>query len=196
MASAHQLQLTDDYPTPFFLISWTAWEAMRSRWIRLAICRQGWLVSDANKALKELRISGMGQVESRAEMLGMGKPSQWHDVPGKIWRQLKQIETMRHRLTHGFDSLGPALIRAGGRFVLAALQNRWWLEQQSIQDSSGRLRVVGDLMAKQFPHRVAERRPYEELREKLSLSSSHNGRGPTAALPSVPGLKKAESWLD
>jgi len=196
MASAHQLQLTDEHPMPFFLISWTAWEDMRSRWIRLAICRHGWLVSDANKALKELRISSMGQAESRAEMLGMGKPSQWRDRPGKIWRQLKQIETMRHRLTHGFDSLDPALVRAGGRFVLAALQNRWWLEEQRIQDGSGRLRVVGDLMVKQFPHRVAERRPYQELRKKLSLSSSHNGRGPTAALPSVPGLEKAESWLN
>ena len=196
MASAHQLQLTDDHPTPFFLISWTAWEAMRSRWIRLAICRHGWLVIDANKALKELRISSMGQAESRAEMLAIGNPSQWRDRPGKIWRQLKQIETMRHRLTHGFDSLDPALIRAGGRFVLAALQNRWWLEQQTLQDGSGKLRVVGDLMAKQLPHRVAERGRYEELRKELSLSSSHNRHGTGVILPSVSGLKNAESWLD
>lgn len=152
-------------------------------------------MSDADDALRQLQISGMGQSGLIAEKLGLGNPSQWRGTPGKIWRQLTQIAIIRHRLTHGFDSLDPALIRAAGRFVLALVENRSWLEQQKVPDGSGGMVVLGDLIARQSRHPTADRRLYEELRERLDLSPKPILEKRKGILPTVSTLERAVGWL-
>lgn len=95
--------------------------------------------------------------------LGLINPSQWKNPSGKIWRKLIEIELIRHRLSHGFDSLDPKLIRISCAFVSAALHNRIWLENVKSACVDGRPLLIGSIMSRQT------KRPFNLLRERNEL---------------------------
>lgn len=192
IAAAKSIKEKEAHPTPFFLLSWTAWEALRTRTLRVAMFKLGWSVTDANTALKSLRISGMTQAADAFVRLGLGQPAHWNGMSGRVWRQFQRIEVMRHRLTHGFDSLNPSLIRAAGIFVLAALQDRTWIEKIAVPVQDGDPQPLGDIFAPQRRgiRKSTSPRSYDQL---VALFNTRSAKPPS--LPSVEELKIALKWF-
>ena len=68
LISASQALLADsarsnDKIIPAFASSWIAWEALRTRFIRVVIHHKGWMLKDADAVLAKRKISSMGQAE-------------------------------------------------------------------------------------------------------------------------------------
>lgn len=106
-------------------------------------------MKEADAVLRDLQISSMRSAADVIVRFGATHPAQWPDLSGRTWRKLEEVQLVRHRLAHGFDSLDPRLIRCSGRFVLAALEHRDWLECLPIRVGDGAPIVVGDLLARQ-----------------------------------------------
>ena len=173
---------------PFFLLSWTAWEAMRMRLLRVVINRQGWPIKTATLILGEQRISTMEHTACLLEELGAGNPSQWRGLSGKTWRKLIEIQPIRNRLSHGFKTLDPALIRAAGDLVLAALEFRCWLEAIEIHDINGGIVRTGCLLKRTNIHKTGVLRDEDSLRSRLTLGNDRKRGKGSKRLPDMAGL--------
>ena len=110
--AAETVAESQPHPTSMFLLSWTAWEALRTRFLRLVIKRMGWTIKDADAVIRDLKISSMESAAKVMVGLGMTHPSQWPSRSGRVWRKLLEVQLVRHRLARGFDAIDPRLIRS------------------------------------------------------------------------------------
>lgn len=98
--AAEGVAQSQPHPIPMFLLSWTAWEAMRTRFLRLCIKRMGWTIKDANAVIRDLKSSSMESAARVMVDLDMTHPSQWPGRSGRVWRKLLEVQRVRHRLAH------------------------------------------------------------------------------------------------
>ena len=171
-----------------FTMSWVAWEALRTRLLRVVIHRQGWRITDASAALARRRVSSMEAAAKVLVNLGIRDPNQWPKDAGRGWRMLRQVEPLRHRIVHGFDGIDPKRLRYAARVVLELLRNREWLEDTKLPSEQGDTEpfIVGDLMAPQRIRQKSHHRSAEELNELIN----ENAGGSPPKLPSVDELKR------
>jgi len=118
-----------------FASSWIAWEALRTRFIRVVIHHKGWMLKDADAALATKKISSMAQAEDVITSLGLKSPHHWPGASAKPWKLLCEIEPLRHRLIHGFKAIDPPRIQAATKVVLILLHEHQWLEDVPVLDS-------------------------------------------------------------
>jgi hypothetical protein len=57
---------------PAFASSWITWEALRTRFIRVAIHHKGWKLKDADAVLSKRKIASMAKAEEVITRLGYG----------------------------------------------------------------------------------------------------------------------------
>ena len=172
----------------YFLTAWSAWEAVRTRMIRVIIHQHGWLIKDADAALRIAKLSSMQSAAALLRRLGLPDPSQWRGQSGQTWRVLLSIEPLRHRLTHGFHPADPKLIQAATDIVLAAITNQQWLEDlelRSLDKTIGSTRL-GSIMSPRGAKAKSCRRTREELFGILEIRDQKT----SSLLPSLYRLEK------
>jgi hypothetical protein len=171
-----------------FLTTWSTWEAVRTRLIRVIIHKQGWLIQDADAALRQAKLSSMKNAASLLRRLGLPDPSNWKGQSGQTWRTLRSIEPLRHRLTHGFQTADPKLIRAATAIVLEAVSNQEWLENlvmPSTDNLNDRSRL-GSIIKPRGIRSKTDRRTRNELFLILGLDDHNVG----SSLPSLSLLER------
>ena len=186
--TAGRIRKSEKHPMPFFLLSWTAWEAMRMRLLRVVINRQRWPIKTATLVLGDQRVSTIEHTACLLEELGAGNPNEWTGISGKIWRKLIEIQPIRNRLSHGFKTLNPALIRAAGDLMLASLQYRCWLEAIEIPDISGGYVRTGCLLKRTNIQKTDALKNEDSLRSKLTLGNNRKRGKGNKRLPDISGL--------
>ncbi|MCP9909894.1 hypothetical protein KBZ15_08245 [Cyanobium sp. BA20m-p-22] len=171
-----------------FLAAWCAWEALRTRFIRVIIHKQGWLINDADAALKIVRLSSTQSAVWLLLRLGLTEPSQWRGESGQTWRVLLSIEPLRHRLTHGFQTADPKLILVATEVILAALTNQHWLESLEVPvcDKRKSQNKLGSIMSPRTTLSNNHRRSRQELFQILEVSEGIS----KSTLPSLSQLQR------
>jgi hypothetical protein len=177
-----------------FLTAWSAWEAVRTRLLRVVIHKQGWLMQDADTALRVAKLSSMKKAATLLQRLGLPNPSNWKGQSGQTWRTLLVIEPLRHRLTHGFQTADPKLIKIATDIVLSSISNQQWLENldlPSIGKTKGNTRL-GSVMSPRGIIGKTNRRSPQELFDILQLEN----RKVTSCLPSLNLLERRLSKME
>jgi hypothetical protein len=177
-----------------FLTAWIAWEAVRSRLLRVIIHKQGWLMQDADAALRIAKLSSMKNAATLLQRLAFPNPSNWKGQSGQTWRTLLAIEPLRHRLTHGFQTADPKLIKTATEIVLLSISNQQWLENLDLP-SIGKLKCNAKLGSVMSPRGIigkANRRSPQELFDILQLEN----RKVASCLPSMSLLGRRLSEME
>ena len=182
--SAHRIAPSEPHPAPMFLLSWTAWEALRSRFLKVIIKRQGYTAREADQALRALKISSMQSAANAISGLSATNPAQWPGLSGQVWRKWEEVQVMRHRLAQGCDTWHPGMIRTAGAFVLTAVSNRDWLQQLQVKGIAGQYSTVGDLLARQSSVKTQSGEELPCLRSTLGLKEPSKRK----SLPSLDAL--------
>lgn len=176
-----------------FLTAWSAWEAVRTRLLRVVIHKQGWFMQDADTALRVAKLSSMRNAATLLQRLGLPNPSNWKGQSGQTWRTLLAIEPLRHRLTHGFQTADPNLIKIATDIVLSSISNQQWLENlelPSIDNPKANIRL-GSVMSSRGIISKMNRRSLQELFEILQLEN----RKAASYLPSINLLERRLSVM-
>lgn len=178
---------------PAFLSSWVVWEALRTRFIRVVIHHQGWLLKDADKVLAKKKISSMPAAEKAISSLGLQHPHHWAGRSAKGWKALVEIEPLRHRLIHGFKSMEPVRVQAATKVVIRLVSDHDWLSAVPIVDAPKKKDriVVGSLLKPKRSSKTAQNRSIQELADILGVDLD---RG-TKPLPSLSRLEDVLSKL-
>lgn len=174
---------------PAFASSWIAWEALRTRFIRVVIHQKGWMLKDADAVLAKKKISSMAQAEDVITSLGMKSPHHWPGASAKPWKLLCEIEPLRHRLIHGFKAIDPPRIQAATKVVLVLVSQHQWLEDVPIVDSrkaSERV-LAGPLLT---ARRSASNTQNQDLQSLAQLLGADMNQG-AKPLPSLAKLEAA-----
>jgi hypothetical protein len=174
---------------PAFASSWIAWEALRTRFIRVVIHHKGWMLKDADGVLAKRKIASMAQAEEVITSLGLKSPHHWPGISAKPWKLLCEIEPLRHRLIHGFKSIDPPRIQAATKVVLLLVSERQWLENVRIVDSRKvRERVlVGPLLTARRSAAHTQNQNLQCLAQLLSVDMTQGAK----PLPSLARLEVA-----
>jgi hypothetical protein len=174
-----------------FLTAWSAWEAVRTRLVRVIIHKQGWLIKDADAALRIAKLSSMKNAAALLQRLGLPNPSHWKGQSGQTWRTLLSIEPLRHRLTHGFQTADPKLIKIATAIVLEGFLNQQWMERLEINSSTNPdgFTKVGPIMTGRSIIGKTSRRSRKELFDILGLEERVRRH------PSLPSLNQLEGRL-
>lgn len=173
-----------------FLATWSTWEALRTRYIRVAIHHQGWLIKDADTVLATARISSMKRAAEIIALLGITHPAQWSGDSGTVWRALQLIEPIRHKLTHGFRTTDPQKVRLATAITLAALKDHRWLETTQIRlfCNGNDVIKVGSILQPRTRSNISPANPVEELFSCLNIQ-------PIGRVPVTPSMNKLEKLL-
>ena len=179
---------SNKYTVPAFLSSWIAWEALRTRFIRVVIHHKGWLLKDADSVLAKKRVSSMSAAESVISGLGLKHPHQWSKKSAKGWKALAEIEPLRNRLIHGFKSMDPVRVQAATKVVICSVSNHDWLSTVSIVDESKEKDqiFVGSLLKHRRSSKITHNRSLQELAEIMNVDLN-TGTNP---LPSLDRLEE------
>lgn len=171
-----------------FLTSWVAWEALRTRFIRVVIHHQGWLLKDADKVLAKRRISSMRDAASVLKDLGLSHPAHWRENSGKNWKILTDIEPLRNRLIHGFKSIEPARIHAATSVVLCLLSDHEWLSSVPIKDAAKPKEriLVGPLLNPRRSSKATHQQRLEDLATRMNVDLGKGER----PIPSLVALEE------
>lgn len=174
-----------------FLTAWSTWEAVRTRLIRVIINKQGWLMKDADAALRIAKLSSMKNAAALLQRLGFSNPSNWKGQSGQTWRTLRSIEPLRHRLTHGFQTADPKLIKIATSIVLEGILDQQWMESLEINSSTkmNGFTKVGPIMTGRSMISKMGRRSRKELFDILGLEECERH-------PSLPSLNQLERRLE
>jgi len=174
---------------PAFASSWIAWEALRTRFIRVVIHHKGWMVKDADRVLAKRKIASMAQAEEVITSLGLKSPHHWPGISAKPWKLLCEIEPLRHRLIHGFKSIDPPRIQAATKVVLLLVSESQWLEDVRIVDSlKARERVlVGPLLTARRTAAHTQNQDLQSLAQLLRVDMTQGSK----PLPSLARLETA-----
>lgn len=177
------------YVIPAFASSWIAWEALRTRFIRVVIHHKGWMLKDADTVLAKKRIASMAQAEDAITSLGLKSPHHWPKKSAKPWKLLCEIEPLRHRLIHGFKSIDPPRIKAATKVVLLLVSECQWLEDVPIVESrKARERVlVGPLLTARRSATHTQNQDLQSLAQLLGVDMNHGAK----PLPSLARLEAA-----
>jgi len=178
-----------DYVVPAFVSSWVAWEALRTRFIRVVIHSQGWALKDADNVLAKAKISSMNRAAYVIENLNIKSPHQWPEPSARAWRLLCSVEPLSHRIIHGFKTVDPIRAKAATRLVLFLVENHQWLEDVPLvvaKKKKDRI-LVGSLLSPRRAHPTGQQRKVEELASKLQLDLTQVSK----RLPSLEQLTTA-----
>lgn len=186
IAEAQTIRKEHPQGIPAFVVSWVAWEALRTRALRVVIQKQGWKVSDIDQALKRLSISSMKSFNYQFTKLDLIPPAHWQGQSGKVWRELQQIENIRHRLIHGYKSIDPQRIFMASEFVIAALEDRRWIEEAKPFPDDPK-QPLGCVLERLKSIGKNKHKTYEELVEKLGIKKE---------APEMPSLVELETGLE
>lgn len=159
------------YTVPAFLSGWVSWEALRTRFIRVIIHHQGWLLKDADRVLAKKKISSMSAAENVICNLGLKHPHQWPNKSAKGWKALVEIEPLRHRLIHGFKSVDPAIVQAATKVVISSVSNHDWLSTVPIVDAPKKKDriVTGSLLKPRRSSKTTHNRCIQKLAEATNV---------------------------
>lgn len=174
-----------------FITSWVAWEAVQTRFIRVIIHHQGWLLKDADEVLARKRISSMKTAARVISSLGLPHPDHWSGISGESWRGLRDIEPLRNRLVHGFKSMEPARIQTATSIVLDLVSDRQWLEIVKLTHQGKEIKV-GPLFNSRRS-RISHPRSADELAKLLGVNIEKSSC--TSNIPELAHLRKLESKL-
>jgi hypothetical protein len=177
------------YAIPAFVSSWIAWEALRTRFIRVLIHHKGWMLKDADAVLAKKKIASMAQAEESITSLGVKSPHHWPKKSAQPWKLLCEIEPLRHRLIHGFKTIDPPRIQAATKVVLLLVTERQWLEDVPVLDSrraSGRV-VIGPLMTARKSASHTQNQDLQSLAQLLKVDISQGAK----QLPSLASMEAA-----
>ena len=172
-----------------FASSWIAWEALRTRFIRVVIHHKGWMLKDADAVLAKRKISSMAQAEDVITSLDVKSPHHWPGTSAKPWKLLCEIEPLRHRLIHGFKSIDPPRIQAATKVVLVLVSQHQWLEDVPVLDSrkpSERV-LVGPLLTARRSASHTQNQDLQSLAQLLGVELNHGAK----PLPSLARLEAA-----
>jgi hypothetical protein len=177
------------YIIPAFASSWIAWEALRTRFIRVVIHHKGWMLKDADAVLAKKKIASMAQAKEAITSLDLKSPHHWPRKSAQPWKLLCEIEPLRHRLIHGFKSIDPPRIQTATKVVLLLVSENQWLEDARIVDSrKARERVlVGPLMTARRSAAHTQNRDLQSLAQLLGADMNQGAK----PLPSLAKLEAA-----
>lgn len=178
------------YTIPAFISSWIAWEALRTRFIRVVIHHKGWLLKDADSVLARKRISSMSTAASVISKLGLQHPHQWPKKSAEGWKALAEIEPLRHRLIHGFKAMDPVRVQVATKVVICSVSNHDWLATVPIIDTSEEKDqiVVGSLLKHRRSSKITHHRCPEELATIMNVDLNKGKK-------SLPSLEHLEDML-
>jgi len=174
---------------PAFASSWITWEALRTRFIRVAIHHKGWKLKDADAVLSKRKIASMAKAEEVITRLGLKSPHHWLGTSAKPWKLLCEIEPLRHRLIHGFKAIDPARIHAATKVVLLLVSEHQWLEDVPVVVSrkpSERV-LVGPLLTARRSASQIQSQDLDSLAQLLGVDTNQGSK----PLPSQARLEAA-----
>jgi hypothetical protein len=177
------------YVIPAFASSWIAWEALRTRFIRVVIHHKGWMLKDADAVLAKKKIASMAQAVEAITSIGLKSPHHWPRKSAQSWKLLCEIEPLRHRLIHGFKSIDPPRIQTATKLVLLLISEHQWLEDVPIVDSrrpSERV-LVGPLLTARRSAAHTQNQDLQSLAQLLRVDMTQGAK----PLPSLARLEGA-----
>lgn len=182
---------SNTYTIPAFLSSWVAWEALRTRFIRVIIHHQGWLLKDADRVLAKKKISSMPAAEKVISGLGLKHPHHWAGKSAKGWKALIEIEPLRHRLIHGFKSMEPVRVKTATEVVIYLVSNHDWLSAVPIVEAPKKKDriLVGSPLEHKRSSKLSHNRCIQELADILDVNLN-SGTKP------LPSLVRLENMLN
>ena len=171
-----------------FLLAWSTWEALQTRFIRVAIHHQGWLIKDADTVLARARISSMSSAAKVLTKLQIKHPSEWGGKSTKTWNALLGIEPLRNTITHGFRTTSPDKLRIATAIVVAALEDRTWLSCVDVPSCSNGTSLIriGSILEPRTNKNPSSSKSLPQLLEILSVASN----GDQKRSPSASELQK------
>lgn len=182
-------EVNGNYAIPAFVSSWIAWEALRTRFIRVLIHHKGWMLKDADAVLAKKKIATMVQAEEAIIGLGVKSPHHWPKKSAQRWKFICEIEPLRHRLIHGFKSIDPPRMQAATKVVLLLVSEHQWLEDVPVLDSrkaSERV-LIGPLMTARKSASHTQNQGPQSLAQLLRVDISQGAK----KLPSLARLEAA-----
>lgn len=178
------------YTVPAFICSWIAWEALRTRFIRVVIHKKGWLLKDADSVLAKKRISSMSAAAYVISDLGLKHPHEWPNKSAKGWKALAEIEPLRHRLIHGFKAMDPVRVQAATNVVICSVSNHDWLSTVPIIDAPKKKDriLVGPLLERRRSSKTNNNLCVRKLADIMKVDLNEGTR-------SMPSLNRLEDML-
>ena len=182
-------EVNGTFAIPAFISSWIAWEALRTRFIRVLIHHKGWMLKDADAVLAKKKIASMAQAEVAITSLGVNSPHHWPKKSAQPWKLLCEIEPLRHRLIHGFKSIDPPRIQAATKVVVSLVSQHQWLEDVPVLDSRKARKgvLVGPLLAAKRSASHTQNQDLQSLARLLEVDMSQGAK----KLPSLARLEAA-----
>lgn len=172
-----------------FLIAWVAWEALRTRFLRVVLHQQGWMIKDVDKVLSQRKISSMHDFAKVITAVGMKHPHQWPKASVEAWKMLEKIEQIRHRLIHGFRRIDPEVLKKSTCVVCSLLQCHQWMQDVPLGgDGQHKQRLIGPVLAKRHSSIRHAKRSVIELASLVGIAL-HNGTS-----KQVPSLLELERF--
>lgn len=163
-----------------FALYWIAWEAYRTRMLAVAMRFHGWSIKDAYFAIGAKRISSQRRYTECFQAITGIDLSQQKGGIGKAWTNLNALESLRHRLVHGYRGADPILMRDAITFLDCVLTNHEHIfgkltimpEKQSIH--------LGNALAQRpaAGRRIAICKERQDLIELLRLNAAVPGKVP------------------
>jgi hypothetical protein len=163
-----------------FALYWIAWEAYRTRMLAVAMRLSGSSIKDAYFAIGAKKISTQRRyTECFQAITGIDLIQQKRGI-GKAWTNLNALESLRHRLVHGYRGADPILMRDAITFLDCVLTNH--------ERIFGRLTVVPGkqpihlgnplLQRPAAGHRIAICKERQDLIKLLQLKTAVPGKAP------------------
>ncbi|MEP0923439.1 hypothetical protein [Leptolyngbya sp. ST-U4] len=104
-----------------FALYWITWEAYRTRMLAVATRLRGWRIADAYLAIGTRKISTQKIYKRCFKGVTGVELSEQPGIVARVLPNLDLIESLRHRLVHGYRSANPELIQASNEFLDAIL---------------------------------------------------------------------------
>lgn len=104
-----------------FALYWITWEAYRTRMLAVATRLRGWRIADAYLAIGTRRISTQTTYKECFRNVTGVQLAQQSGMAARVLANLDKLESLRHRLIHGYRSANPDLIEAANSFLDAVL---------------------------------------------------------------------------
>ena len=124
--TAHHLAESDSTVDIAFVVAYSAWEALQSRILAVALYRQGYSMAVAHEFLGSNDLNDRQMVKSQFKAV-LGRPVHQTSGLSAHWTALDAWTRYRNGLVHGLSHYNPDILRAGVEEFAERLQDISWL---------------------------------------------------------------------
>lgn len=175
-----------------FALYWITWEAYRTRMLAIAVRLCGWSIDDAYCAIGAKGISNQSTYRGCFKKITGIELAEQRGMLGRVWKNLDDIEALRHRLIHGYRGANPLLIGNAIDFLDIVLTNHEQIFGKLTIVLEGRQIQLGNVLAQ----RPATGRSIRIRRERQELIQCLQPKRQLSKLPDSDVIKRLQRVVE